>query len=133
MSARVTLRLSPDGHGELKRRARQGQSLAAFIRHRLAAGGANRGRCIKHATSAGQARHHERNCMSASLITRSHPGDGGLTSGGRADICRARPCAEEVYSTLQAMGVSRQAGIRRLIAAAVRPSISASFGGHPCL
>jgi HicB family len=38
MSARVTLRLSPDVHGELKRRARQqGQSLAAFIQHRLAA------------------------------------------------------------------------------------------------
>jgi hypothetical protein len=31
------VRLSPEVHGELKRRARQqGQSLAAFIRHQLA-------------------------------------------------------------------------------------------------
>jgi hypothetical protein len=37
MSTRVTVRLSPKVHGELKRRARQqGQSLAAFIRHQLA-------------------------------------------------------------------------------------------------
>jgi predicted HicB family RNase H-like nuclease len=36
MSTRVTVRLSPDVHGELKRRARQqGQSLAAFIRQSL--------------------------------------------------------------------------------------------------
>jgi hypothetical protein len=38
MSTRVTVRLSPEVHGELKRRARQlGQSLAAFIRHHLIA------------------------------------------------------------------------------------------------
>jgi predicted transcriptional regulator len=38
MSARVTVRLSPEVHRELKQRARQqGQSLAAFIRHQLAA------------------------------------------------------------------------------------------------
>jgi hypothetical protein len=37
MSTRVTVRLSPEVQGELKRRARQqGQSLAAFIRHQLA-------------------------------------------------------------------------------------------------
>jgi hypothetical protein len=38
MSTRVTVRFSPDVRVELKRRARQqGQSLAAFIRHQLAA------------------------------------------------------------------------------------------------
>jgi predicted transcriptional regulator len=38
MSTRVTVRLSPEVQGKLKRRARQqGQSLAAFIRHQLAA------------------------------------------------------------------------------------------------
>jgi hypothetical protein len=38
MSTRVTVRLAPEVHVELKRRARQrGQSLAAFIRHQLAA------------------------------------------------------------------------------------------------
>ena len=37
MSTRVTVRLSPDVHGELKQRARQqGESLAAFIRSQLA-------------------------------------------------------------------------------------------------
>jgi HicB family len=36
MSTRVTVRLSPEVHGEIKRRARQqGQTLAAFIRQHL--------------------------------------------------------------------------------------------------
>ena len=119
MSTRVTVRLSPDVHGELKQRARQqGESLAAFIRRQLAAVVAQSadgaGRCAK---AAGQERHHERNRMN--YIFADDPDHIRVVTALRstgASIYEAHDrfyC--EVRSTLRAMGVSRQAGLRRIV------------------